>query len=84
MSGPLNTLAEIASNLLLFLLIFGMSATVDIKSMQKQVQNKYAIMTGVFLQFVVLPFLGFAVVKALNMSHAMGLTLLVVTSSPGE
>lgn len=75
---------EVLGSLLLFFLVFGMSATVDIKSMQKQVQNKYAIMTGVFLQFVLLPFLGFAVVKALNMSHAMGLTLLVVTSSPGE
>jgi len=74
---------EVLGSLLLFFLVFGMSATVDIKSMQKQVQNKYAIMTGVFLQFVLLPFLGFVVVKALNMSHAMGLTLLVVTSSPG-
>jgi len=75
---------EVLGSLLLFFLVFGMSATVDIKSMQKQMQNKYAIMIGVFLQFVLLPFLGFAVVKALNMSHAMGLTLLVVTSSPGE
>ena len=75
---------EVLGSLLLFFLVFGMSATVDIKSMQKQVQNKYAILTGVFLQFILLPFLGFAVVRALNMSHAMGLTLLVVTSSPGE
>merc|ERR1712071_299829 len=31
----------------------------------------------------VLPFLGFAVVKALDLSTAEGITLLVVTSSPG-
>eukprot|EP00567_Pseudictyota_dubia_P005675 CAMPEP_0197443536 /NCGR_PEP_ID=MMETSP1175-20131217/9253_1 /TAXON_ID=1003142 /ORGANISM="Triceratium dubium, Strain CCMP147" /LENGTH=396 /DNA_ID=CAMNT_0042974183 /DNA_START=92 /DNA_END=1285 /DNA_ORIENTATION=- len=60
-----------------------MSATVDIGCLQAQLKNIKAILTGVFLQFVVLPFLGFAVVKALNMSHAMGITLLVVTSSPG-
>mmetsp|Transcript_33695 Transcript_33695/g.74201 ORF Transcript_33695/g.74201 Transcript_33695/m.74201 type:complete len:678 (+) Transcript_33695:419-2452(+) len=74
---------EVLGSLLLFFLVFGMSATVDIRSIKKQVKNKYAIATGVFLQFVLLPFLGFVVVKALNMSHAMGLTLLVVTSSPG-
>mmetsp|Transcript_43899 Transcript_43899/g.81634 ORF Transcript_43899/g.81634 Transcript_43899/m.81634 type:complete len:653 (-) Transcript_43899:86-2044(-) len=75
--------AEVGSNLLLFALVFGMSATVDIKDLKKQVENRNALLTGVFLQFVVLPFLGFAVVKALNLNAAMGVTLLVVTSSPG-
>lgn len=75
--------AAVGSNLLLFALVFGMSATVDIKDLKKQIGNKNALLTGVFLQFVVLPFLGFAVVKALNLSAAMGVTLLVVTSSPG-
>mmetsp|Transcript_52814 Transcript_52814/g.158091 ORF Transcript_52814/g.158091 Transcript_52814/m.158091 type:complete len:237 (-) Transcript_52814:1035-1745(-) len=74
---------EIAGYCLLFCLVFGMSATVDIGCMQAQMKNRKAILTGIFLQFAVLPFLGFAVVKALNMSHAMGITLLVVTSSPG-
>lgn len=74
---------EIAGFCLLFCLVFGMSATVDIGCMQAQLKNRKAILTGIFLQFVVLPFLGFAVVKALNMNHATGITLLVVTSSPG-
>jgi predicted Na+-dependent transporter len=74
---------DICGSLLLFFLVFGMSATVDTRAMVKQVKNKSAILTGIFLQFVVLPFLGFVVVKILNMSHASGLTLLVVTSSPG-
>lgn len=74
---------EVVGNCLLFMLVFGMSATVDIGCMRTQLGNKRAILTGVFLQFVVLPFLGFIVVKSLNMSAAMGITLLVVTSSPG-
>lgn len=75
--------AEIAGNCLLFCLVFGMSATVDIGCMQAQVKNTKAILTGIFLQFFVLPFLGFAVVSVLQLNHAMGITLLVVTSSPG-
>jgi len=76
-------IVEIAGNCLLFCLVFGMSATVDIGCLQAQLKNQRAILTGLFLQFVVLPFLGFAVVKALRLNHAMGITLLVVTSSPG-
>lgn len=74
---------EIVGNLLLFTLVFSMSATVDISSMKEQMQNKRAILAGVFCQFVVLPLLGFFVVNALHLPHDMGVTLLVVTSSPG-
>lgn len=74
---------DIIGHCLLFILVFGMSATVDIVALQAQLKNRNAILTGVFLQFVILPFLGFVVVKSLQLSHAMGITLLVVTSSPG-
>jgi len=74
---------EVIGNSLLFILVFGMSATVDIRDMMNQLHNKKAIFTTIVLQFVLLPFLGFITVKILNMSHAMGITLLVVTSSPG-
>ena len=73
----------VVGNLLLFALVFGMSATVDIKCMREQVQNQKAILAGVGCQFIVLPLLGFAVVKTFDMEPAMGITLLVVTSSPG-
>ena len=63
--------------------VFGMSATVNLKSLQKQMRNKEALLTGIVLQFVLLPFLGFSVVKALDLSSPMGITLLVLTSSPG-
>lgn len=76
-------LIEVAGSCLLFCLVFCMSATVDIGCLMAQVKNRRAIATGLFLQFVVLPFLGFLVVRTLNMSYAMGITLLVVTSSPG-
>ena len=74
---------ELIGHALLFLLVFGMSATVDLDCVLKQLHNTRALSMGVLLQFVVLPFLGFLTVKMLELDNAMGLTLLVVTSSPG-
>ena len=74
---------EALGSILLFFLVFGMSATVDIGCLLAQIKNRKAILAALFLQFLVLPFLGFVVVKALSLSPAMGITLLVVTSSPG-
>jgi predicted Na+-dependent transporter len=74
---------ELAANVLLFALVFGMSATVDIKCLNEQLHNRNAILMGMFLQFVVLPFLGFLVVITLDLDQTCGVMLLVVTSSPG-
>lgn len=74
---------EIGAHFLLFFLVFGMSATVDIGQMRKQLRNWKAVMIGLSLQFVFLPFVGFCIVKMLRMDAAIGVTLLVVTSSPG-
>ena len=79
----------ILSNVLLFFLIFGMSATVDCKNIKKQITNKFAICTGLGTQFIIMPLLGFVAVKVFSkaggngFTDAMGITLLVVTSSPG-
>jgi len=51
--------------------------------MRQQITNVKAISTGIVCQFLLLPFLGFLVVKILDLPEALGLTLLVVTSSPG-
>ena len=77
----------ILSNVLLFFLIFGMSATVDCKNIKKQISNKFAIGVGLGTQFIIMPVLGFIAVKVFSkadgFTDAMGITLLVVTSSPG-
>lgn len=74
---------DIVGNVLLFFLVFGMSATVDANALLLQLKNRKAIATGVFLQFVIMPLLGFIIVYSLNMPNAVGITLLVVTCSPG-
>lgn len=75
--------AAFGGNLLLFALVFGMSATVDIQGMRKQLRNVRAIITGIACQFIVLPILGFLVVNFIGLEPSLGIPLLVVTSSPG-
>ena len=75
--------ADVGALVLLYFLVFGMSATVDIRQARKQLSNRNALLTGISLQFIILPFLGFLVVKVLNLNAPMGITLLLVTSSPG-
>lgn len=77
------SILEILGNFLLFALVFGMSATVDIGCMKHQVRNKSAILLGMFCQFLLLPFLGFAAVNFLDLEPSLGITLLVLMSSPG-
>lgn len=76
-------MGAIAADLLLFFLVFGMSATTDIGHVRKQLRNRNALLTGISLQFVILPFVGFVMVKLLRLDAPLGITLLVVTSSPG-
>lgn len=70
-------------NVFLFFLICGLSATVDFSHFKSQIKNKKAIATGLLLQFVVLPLLGFIVIKVLNLERIYGITLIIITSSPG-
>ena len=78
-----SRIKEIGAHILLFFLVFGMSATVDIGQMRKQLRNWRALMIGLSLQFVFLPFVGFCIVNILQMDKTIGVTLLVVTTSPG-
>lgn len=81
--GEKSRAKEIGAHILLFFLVFGMSATVDIGQMRKQLRNWRALMIGLSLQFFFLPFVGFCIVKILGMKETIGVTLLVVTTSPG-
>ncbi|KAL7521784.1 hypothetical protein ACHAWX_006989 [Stephanocyclus meneghinianus] len=82
-----NVLAQILSNALLFLLVFGMSATVEVQHLREQVHNKFAILTGLSTQFIFMPLLGYLSVLLLTgdggLTEPMALSLLIVTASPG-
>lgn len=74
------------SNILLFFLIFGLSATVNLRDLRTQLTNKFAILSGITMQFIFMPFLGFITILIFSrwgFTQAMGVSLLVVTASPG-
>ena len=78
-----TTWKSAVANGFLFFLIYGMSATVDFSHFKTQMKNKRAIGTGILLQFIVLPLLGFLVSKFLQLKEIYGIMLLIITSSPG-
>ena len=81
-----NLLIRLFSYVLLFFLVFGLSATVDVQTLRSKLTKKYAIIIGVTMQFIIMPLLGFISVMTLKkhgLSDEMGITLLMVTSSPG-
>jgi predicted Na+-dependent transporter len=83
--SKLAVFSAVMSNILLFFLVFGLSATVNLKDLQHQLTNKFAIGTGVAMQFIVMPLLGFVTICIFgnSFSNAIGISLLVVTASPG-
>lgn len=72
-----------ATNVLLFLLVMGMASTVDIRMLRQQLRNFKAISIGLFCQFFLLPFFGYLVTIAFNLPVPVGVTLIIVVSSPG-
>jgi predicted Na+-dependent transporter len=81
-----TVLAQVISSTLLFILVFGMSATVDVQHLREQVKNKWAILAGVVTQFIFMPLLGYLTVISLTgsgMTEPIAISLLIVMSSPG-
>jgi len=83
----LELLSTVLTNLLLFFLIFGLSATVNMKDYKKQfTKNTTTVLVGNALQFLLMPFLGFVSITAFHhwgYNKIMGIMLLVMTASPG-
>lgn len=78
-----DSVIEWVGIVLLFCLVFGMSATVDINQLKQQIRNKEAILTGLIVQFLIMPLVGFWAVVTFSLDRATGITLLVITTSPG-
>jgi predicted Na+-dependent transporter len=78
-----SMLTTILANVLIFLLLFGMTATVEITHMKDQFRNIKAMSIGMCCQFILLPLLGFLIVTILQLDYPVGITIIVCTSSPG-
>lgn len=70
---------------LLFMLICGLSASVNAQQFWDTLTTNKGVVVGLACQFVLMPFLGFISVLTFigRENYPIGMTLLVVTSSPG-
>ena len=70
---------------LLFLLICGLSASVNASKFFYTIRYNRGVIIGLACQFILMPFLGFIAVMVFigRGNTPVGMTLLVVTSSPG-
>jgi len=76
----------ILGDVLLFFIFFGLTGDVDLRGLLRKFTDSHqrrGLLAGVIGQFLILPLLGFLVVKAFRMPDVQGITLLVVASSPG-
>ncbi|KAL7527905.1 hypothetical protein ACHAXR_005978 [Thalassiosira sp. AJA248-18] len=69
--------AQIVTSLLLFFLVMGMASTVDIRDILP------CTIDGLCCQFVILPLIGYLIVLVFSLPPPVGITLLIVVSSPG-
>jgi len=83
MSDVAGTVRAIFSNIFLFGLILGMAGTIEPRSFQARLSEYRGILMGMASQFLLLPFLGFLVVKTFGLDEVAGVTLLITTTSPG-
>jgi predicted Na+-dependent transporter len=70
---------------LLYFLIMGLSASVNADVFWSTLTKNRGVLVGLACQFFLMPFLGFVAVLTFigKQNHPVGMTLLVVTSSPG-
>ena len=82
-SGGLGSWAAIVGNVLLFALVLGLAVTVEFDAFKKSLRSR-GLVIGVFSQFVFLPLFGFTMARTLLWDQpALGIPLIITTSSPG-
>ena len=68
---------------LLSLIMFSMGVTLKIEDFIRIFKNYKIIFIAVFFQFLIMPFLGFILVKFLNIEQIIGLGIILVGCAPG-
>jgi len=77
---------SILSEITLFFVLFGMAGTIEAQKLRRQLKKVSAISTGLLMQFLVMPALGYASVVIFSkegLTYAQSITLIIVCSSPG-
>ena len=73
---------QVSSQVLLFLLIAGMSGSCDTKLFLSQFRRPKGIAAGLVCHYLVMPLLGYATVTIFPQPPVTVVTLLIITTSP--
>lgn len=68
---------------LIQLIMFGMGATLAIADFTRVLQMPRAVFVGIFLQFLIMPCLGFSLAKAFGFEPSIAVGVILVGSCPG-
>ena len=87
MENPRESWVVVLGNALVFCIFVGLAADVNIIDFKRKFSFRSkewrSLAAGICCQFVVMPVIGFAIVKIFYLSEAQSIILLVVASSPG-
>eukprot|EP01043_Picozoa_sp_COSAG02_P058308 COSAG02_NODE_7234_length_3104_cov_16.569384_3_plen_457_part_00 len=73
----------VVTNMLLFLLFLGLAATVDVREFRGKFKAPRPIIAGMCCQFGIVPALGYLSTQLFELDAVLGVTLLILCSSPG-
>jgi predicted Na+-dependent transporter len=73
----------VVTNVLLFVLFLGLAATVDVREFRGKFKAPRAIIAGMCCQFGIVPALGYLSTQLFELDAVLGVTLLILCSSPG-
>lgn len=73
----------VVTNVLLFLLFLGLAATVDVREFRGKFKAPRPIIAGMCCQFGIVPALGYLSTQLFELDAVLGVTLLILCSSPG-
>jgi BASS family bile acid:Na+ symporter len=68
---------------LIQLIMFGMGATLAISDFTRVLKMPWAVFIGIFLQFLIMPFIGFFLAKAFGFEPAVAAGVILIGSCPG-
>ena len=68
---------------LIQLIMFGMGATLAIADFTRVLKMPRAVFIGIFLQFLIMPFLGFFLAKAFGFEPSIAVGVILIGSCPG-
>eukprot|EP01084_Bolivina_argentea_P295757 509285_1 len=69
--------------ILLFFMMFGVGATIDLKQLKSKFIHPKGIMIGFICQYILLPFLSFIYCKIFNLNILMSVAMIIVGTTPG-